>query len=266
MVADFNADGVPDLGVASASHEFTVLLGDGKGGFAAAQRSPVKTNGPLTIADVDGDSKADLVVNAGGGKLTMLLGDGSGGFTPAPGSPLASASKEPSHVAVGDFDRDGKLDVAVGGGYDAKYLAILRGSGDGRFRAPTRISLPTQDATSLVVGDFNRDRKTDLAVYSGYDFGVSILLGDGRGAFRRAAHFEAIGQGGDVAEVAAADLDGNGVDDLAVAGAEGGDVAVWLGNGKGGFRSTADSPLPILAGASSRLRTSTATGESTSSW
>ncbi|MGN6254338.1 MAG: FG-GAP repeat domain-containing protein, partial [Solirubrobacterales bacterium] len=245
-VADFNGDGIPDLAVQSASRELTVLLGDGTGGFAAASGSPTNVGVPSAIADFDGDGKADLLASAGSGKLTVLLGDGSGRFTAAPASPFASGSTEPSSVVVADFNRDGKPDLAVGGGYDAKYLLILFGSGNGRFGAPTRIPLPESDASALAVADFNRDSKADLAAYTSYNYGLTILLGDGRGSFRRASHFQAIGQGGDAAEVAVADLHDNGVADLAVAAAEGGEVAVWLGNGRGGFHPAGESPLPIL--------------------
>jgi hypothetical protein len=248
-VADFNGDGNTDLAVVSGSQELIVLLGNGAGGFAVAAESPVKTGRLWAVADFDGDRTLDLLV--GSGKLTILLGDGSGRFAAAPGSPFSSGSKYLSSIAVADFDGDGKSDLALGAS-EAKTISILRGKGDGRFGAATKIPLPAgYGVASLVVGDFNRDGKPDLVVATQYVGGgflprVTILLGNGRGGFRRAS-----GSPIDVdaveyvpRSIAVADLDGNGVPDVAVVADN---VAVLLGNGKGGFRAAADSPFPISA-------------------
>jgi len=93
---------------------------------------------------------------------------------------LASFVLGPTDVAAGDFDGDGKQDLAVlsgGLGSDA-YVNILLGNGDGSFQAP--MTYPTGQTTHLILGDFNADGALDLAVNS-VELGVKILVGDGDG-------------------------------------------------------------------------------------
>src|SRR5205807_4620099 len=87
----------------------------------------------------------------------ILLGNGSGGFTPGPGSPFASLGV----LAVGDFNGDGKTDLAVSG---PTGLTVLLGNGSGGF-APAAAS-PVIVSGGAAVGDFNGDGKLDLAVAS----------------------------------------------------------------------------------------------------
>src|SRR6516164_7642298 len=80
----------------------------------------------------------------------------------------------PESVAVGDFDGDGTLDLAVG---TSQGLSVLLGNGDGTFRAA--VNYVGSGFGSVVVGDFDRDGILDLAGLSGP--GVSVLLGNGDG-------------------------------------------------------------------------------------
>ena len=114
-VGDFNHDGVLDLAVATDSG-VAVLLGDGRGGFTSAPGSPFATGDvPVSVAtgDFDGDGNLDLATaNLYSNDITVLMGDGHGSFAPAPGSPF-SVGTSPNWVAVGDFDADGRADLAV---------------------------------------------------------------------------------------------------------------------------------------------------------
>jgi hypothetical protein len=105
--------------------------------------------------------------------LGVLLGDGRGFFTLPR---FYSAGDRPDSVAVGDFNGDGTLDLAVGD-YFSPGVSVLLGSGDGSFQPAM-----TYDAdgypTSLAVGDFNGDVAPDLAVANFESNDVSILLND----------------------------------------------------------------------------------------
>jgi len=116
VVADVNGDRHADL---VATHierrELTVLIGDGKGGFAEAAGSPFDFGANTwycAVADFNGDGRPDVAAAAGDG-VRVMLGDGQGGFQPAPGSPFATG-KGAWQLAVGDVNGDGRPDVATG--------------------------------------------------------------------------------------------------------------------------------------------------------
>jgi hypothetical protein len=193
-VGDFNGDGKLDLAIAdSQKNNVTVLLGNGDGTFAPAPGPPTPVGSfPLTTvaADFNGDGKLDLaVLNYNDGTLSILLGNGDGTFKAAPGSPIGVGAGALA-VAVADFDRDGKLDLAVapgGSGASANSVAILLGNGDGTFRpaptSPVSVGDLGDRPAALAVADFNGDGNLDLAVASGADNTVAILLGNGDGTF-----------------------------------------------------------------------------------
>src|SRR6185369_16139456 len=107
----------------------------------------------------------------------------------------------PLSVAVGDFNGDGKLDLAVAN-FDAASVSILLGTGTGSFGAKTDFGAGP-GPSSVAVGDVNGDGKLDLAVANGGNSTVSILLGTGAGSFGAKTDF---GTGGIPFSVAVADF------------------------------------------------------------
>jgi hypothetical protein len=87
----------------------------------------------------------------------------------------------PRSVAVGDFNGDGKLDLAVANGSSAT-VSILLDTGTGSFGAKSDFGTG-ETPLSVAVGDFNDDGKLDLAVATHGSGTVSILLGTGTGSF-----------------------------------------------------------------------------------
>src|SRR5262249_16116839 len=119
----------------------------------------------------------------------------------------------PSHVVVGDFDGNGKLDFAVTN-QKSNTVSVLLGNGDGTFQAAEDYPAggrPLQTA----VGECNDDGIRDLAVANYTDNGaVSILLGNGNGTFQTAQSYRTGGFGS--SSVTVADFSGDGAPDLAV--------------------------------------------------
>jgi hypothetical protein len=189
--ADVNRDAKLDIITANSDDEdISVLLGDGKGGFAPARNSPFPCGPspyPVALADVNGDSNLDIAVPntaPGPATITVLLGDGRGEFRAAPRSPF-KANDRAYFVAVADLNGDRKPDI-VATHDDASIATLHLGDGKGNFVQAKNSPLELGNrAWSVVPADLNRDGKTDLAF--GAEHGVAVLLGDGRGGFQRAA-------------------------------------------------------------------------------
>ena len=244
-IGDMNGNGNLDLAVANINGYVTILLGNGSGGFSQAAGSPVAVGAnpnSIAVGDVNGDGKSDLVVaNASSNNVTILLGNGSGGFGQAAGSPIAVGTG-PFSVAVGDWNGDGRLDLAVANNGDGD-VTILLGNGSGGFSQAAGSPVPsgTQPA-SIAIGDVNGDGKPDLAVANFLSNDVTILLGNGSGGFSQAAG-SPVAVGAAPASVVVGDVNGDGKLDVAVANYGSTTVTVLLGNGSGGFIQAVGSPF-----------------------
>jgi hypothetical protein len=190
--ADVNGDGRPDLVVPvadRASEHITgieILLGDGSGGFTPAPGSPVPLLAGFSIsvaaADLNGDGKIDLAVaKRQRNEISILRGDGTGRFGP----PVdVAAVRRLQALAVGDFDGDGKPDLAALG---SGGVSILLGDGAGGFHAAGGSPVPGS-GDDLAVADLNGDGTSDLAVANAGGEAVSVQLATGGGRFRQAAN------------------------------------------------------------------------------
>src|SRR5207244_862868 len=112
-VGDFNADGKLDLAV-TGNNVVAVLLGNGDGTFqSAVSYAADNFTGAVAVGDFNGDGKQDLAVASGGsyaGAVTVFLGNGNGTFGSGIFTPVGI---DPLAVGVGDFNGDGKLDLAT---------------------------------------------------------------------------------------------------------------------------------------------------------
>ena len=151
-------------------------------------------------------------------------------------------------VAAGDFNGDGKLDLATANWY-GNSVSVLPGSGDGTFAANVEYGSGS-GPISVTAGDFNGDGKPDLATASFYDNTVSVLLGNGDGTFAASVGYAV---GISPCSVVAGDFNGDGKLDIATANLDGNSVSILLGNGDGTFAAgvgyaVGSSPCSVVAG------------------
>jgi hypothetical protein len=222
-----------------------VILGNGDGSFQAAQNYyAVGFPESIAVGDFNDDGKLDLVTGHAGyypdhsGYISVLLGNGDASFQLH--SVHSTGGSRVWSLAVGDFDADGKLDVAATGstGYYGVWadIAVMLGNGDGSFATRSVYGIPGGYAPSIVSGDFNRDGKADLASAEGGAVGVRLSNGDG--TFAAASHLNAAGNG----SIFVADLNGDGNPDLVTGGMLWYDASVLLGNGDGAFQAAQTYP------------------------
>jgi len=241
---DFNGDGNLDLAVANhLDGTISILLGNADGTFQSAVSYPATTNAiALIVADLNRDGKLDLAVGgvdaSNENQVTVLLGNGDGTFQAAVNSLVPGTGIDA--IGVGDFNGDGKRDLAVAN-YYSNNVVIMLGNGDGTFQ-PAPNTLTAGGPGSVAVGDFNGDGKADLAVGVLAGNHVSIFLGKGDGTFQLLPVNYAVGDNPDAITVA--DLNGDGIPDLAVANVNDNSVSVLQGKGDGTFLD------PITYGAS----------------
>jgi hypothetical protein len=228
-VADVNRDGIPDLVAVTAGVGVSVLFGNGDGTFGGAVVTAIAGFSYWSVADVNGDSIPDLVVDIGpdaaGPPVSTYLGNANGTFQPPLNSPTIP-DYSPFAMAVGDFNGDGKPDVAL---FYGGSLQTLLGNGDGTFQMPIPSNIQLNDAPSTAfAGDFNGDGKVDIICGFSPAFSDFVLIpGNGDGTFRSGATYSTDGHPGNIA---LGDFNGDGNPDfVAPGGITGDDVDVFLG-------------------------------------
>ena len=241
VLRDLDGDGFLDLIVANnGSHDVSVWLGDGAGGFTSSSTLPVGLHPSAVVAgDFNGDTKPDLAVaNAGANTVSVLLGDGRGRFTAAGAVTVGLA---PSAVVAGDFNGDTKPDLAVANA-GANTVSVLLGDGQGRFTAADDVTVgPTPSALDL--GDVNDDGALDLVVANANANTVWVLLGDGQGNFRRRVEVPEVPVGFAPNALVLGNLNGDSALDLAVVNTGSNNVSVLWGDGLGGFVTVGVIPV-----------------------
>ena len=250
-IGDFNADGKQDLAVSNyASGNVSVLLGAGNGTFTApVQYAAGGGANSVVVFDVNGDNKPDLAV-VGTVSLGVLRGVGDGTFLAATYSQAVS----PSQVIVGDFDRDGRPDLATIDVSYYSYLFVYRNTGTcsancGTIGAAVNYTSGTTPR-SVYAGDLNGDGKADLAIANNAANSVSIAMGNGDGTFQTAVDY---GAGTGPRSIRSADVNGDGKPDLVVADSSTNQVSILLANSGGTFQgavayNTGTAPHAVTTG------------------
>ena len=174
----------------------------------------------------------------------------------APGSPFA-VSGDASNVVIADMNKDGNQDLIVAGG-KSRRISVLMGQGGGRFAAPLADPVITAESPGeMETGDLNGDGKLDLAFVTHDSYGVTILLGDGKGRLRIAPNSPIVMKDGHHPHthgLMVGDLNGDSKLDLATVNNADNDISVAFGDGRGNFTrapaafAVGPSPYPAALG------------------
>lgn len=190
VTGDLNADGRPDVVSANVnSGDIVVALGTGTGSVAPTPASPIdlpnnaRATG-LALGDFNADGRLDIVVSQLIVGATIFLGNGAGGFTMAGNVGYGTGANIMERVAVGDFDGDGDLDIALtDAGQDRLRLAFGDGLG-GLLASSTLLTSPALDLpVGLASGDVTGDGILDLVTVGGLSDQMVVFAGNGSGGF-----------------------------------------------------------------------------------
>jgi hypothetical protein len=185
------------------------------------------------------------------------LGAGTPGWQTVAGSTSpVGVGNHPQSVAVGDFNGDGYVDLAVLNSSD-KTVSILEGDGKGGFIALSAKPATGKGPVAIVVGDFNGDGNLDLGIANSTDGTVSILLGNGNGTFNAQKTYSLPGvilATTSATSLVVGDFNGDGIADLAVVESAtldllgspvSGVVNIMLGDGTGAFPNSKVAQIPV---------------------
>lgn len=267
IAVDVNGDGIPDIieagTVSTGSGDqggILVFLGTGNGQYAppVAYDTGVSPGRALVAGEFNGDGKIDIAVaslcsdnSCTQGGVSILLGNGDGTFQPF--VVYATGAQYAYSLAIGDFNGDGKLDVAVANQFSS--VGILLGNGDGTLQ-PVVVTTAGSQNLSIAAADFNGDGKTDIAL-DYYDPGagagsIQIFFSGDNGTLTLGASYPSGGSGNAEGSVAVADVNRDGKLDIVVAnqcqvsdsGCSFGSLATLIGNGDGTFVSGPLQTIP----------------------
>ena len=246
---DLTGDGEAEIVSANClDNTVTIYVNDGSGGFATGTDYAVATAPSVAgnvvyaapwsvaVADLDGDGKADIIsTNYFASDITVLHGNGDGTVgTPSYG--FATGGFPSTQAIVADFNGDGLLDVLVA---DNVYsYSYMKGYGDGTFRSALDYYTPTTDngepyGQDIATGDFNGDGFPDVVIGNRCcdpTVGITVFLSRGDGSLMPGVNY---GSGGSLAYVAVADVNKDGILDIAAVDNQNGLVQIFTGNGTG---------------------------------
>jgi FG-GAP-like repeat/FG-GAP repeat len=237
--ADFNGDGNVDVLIANHEKKFmTLLLGNGKGSLRESPNSPLRVNvrphvHGVASADFNRDGYRDCVTDSWGtNEIVILSGTQHGIFT---NPVLYKTGDHPyQRVRVADFNKDGAADI-VTTNLESNNCTILLNDGKGNFKQGGDFSWACGDAPfGVAVGDLNADGNPDLAIINSTSLsnrpgkdGLFILMGDGTGRFKPLAP-RGFNTGVGPSRVAMGDINGDGIQDIAVANYRDNTVSLYI--------------------------------------
>ena len=253
ILADVDGDG--DLDAVQSRIPVRVCKNDGTGQFgpASSYGFGIAAGGgygrAVGVGDIDADGDLDVLSVAQNSplgtpnfELYVLLNDGTGAYTPATSIPLGSTDDVPALV-VGDYNNDGKLDVAFCT-YNSGTVKVLLGNGSGGFAlAPGSPFISAAKANAIGAADFNNDGSLDLVVGTNTSPGQLVLLLNNGSAEFAPATGSPFTAGNQIQSLSVGDVNGDSNADVLLANygtAALGAVSSHLGTGTGSLGTATD--------------------------
>ena len=236
-IGDINNDGVSDIMVPDSNSGSTtgrVLIGNGDGSFKAMNFDHgMQTAYRSYLGDVNGDGKLDIMtvgLPAGTLKVSIALGNGNGTFRAA--TTVAPGVASTDSMALSDFDRDGKLDYAIGD-FNTGTVAVHYGNGNGTFRSPVNLTAGGGSAGRVDYADLNNDGYDDLISHDTSNQKTHVFLNNGNGTFKAETSYAAFTP----VSGTATDFNKDGYLDIVSGDGAASAMNVMMNNGDGTFRS-----------------------------
>ena len=249
---DVNNDGKSDLVVACGQkRNLTIFKGRGNGQFDVTTGSPLLlpySPNEMVIGDMNSDGYADLIIASHDSyDIIILPGDGKGNFTVSPNSSVTMKEGNHPHthgLGIGDLNGDSYLDIVTANNSD-NDIAVLLNNGTGGFLPASGSPFTVSPSPyPLTIGDVNSDRHLDIVSTSTNSSMrvLTVLLGDGRGHFRR----------NDIPLrtpspwfVASGDINKDNIPDLVMTHFERSELTVLIGSRSGHFTEVTGSPFNL---------------------
>ncbi|CAF1006875.1 unnamed protein product [Adineta steineri] len=188
----------------------------------------------VAVGDFNGDGKIDIVTtNYLANNIGIFLNHGDGTFATQVPYDTGSGSTPP-HVALGDFNGDGKIDI-VTANFGTVNIGIFLNHGDGTFA--TQVTYTTGSGSTpygIAVADFNGDGKIDVVTANYRANSITILLNNGDGTFPTQVIYTT-GSGTLPIGVTVGDFNGDGKIDIVTANGGTNNIGVFINNGAGTF-------------------------------
>ncbi|MFZ0519084.1 MAG: FG-GAP-like repeat-containing protein [Acidobacteriaceae bacterium] len=197
-IGDLNGDGIPDLAVTNyGDNTVSILYGQTGGGFVGGQTLATCTNPyGVAIGDTRHSGQNDIAVTCfQSAQMEVFLNNSMMPYQPPPAQAsfqtpeIYTTDSEPTSLVMGDFNRDGNLDIVTGNA-TANNVSFFAGNGSGGFASAAN-SFALNFPDSIAAGDVNGDGIPDLVTVAPNFNSVAILLGKGDGTFAQRVEFAA---------------------------------------------------------------------------
>ena len=245
VTGDFDGDGKLDLAIANSTDKnISIFIGNGDGTFktqVSYTATPLNSIAAIAIGDFNSDGIPDMAVAGNpstGGAVVIMQNNGSGVFTDVTTSGITVGSA-PSSIAVGDFNLDGNLDLAVVN-QTSNSVSVLSGNGSGSTFASSTFTVTSGSSpTAIAATDLNGDGRLDLVIAESNNNRVDIYKGNGDGTFTLQ---RTLATGNSPMSIVPGDFNTDGNIDLAVANFNSATASILLGNGDFTFQTQSTAP------------------------